>query len=72
MGNTSTFEQCMIETLQEQLNLSQSNVDLVREEFKKERNARIHDMNEMNTALSNECDAMAHEINFLNIRVSSR
>ena len=46
-GNASTPEQCTIDTLQEQLALSRSNLNLAREELSNERYARVRDMNSL-------------------------
>ena len=44
-GKLSTPEQCMIDTLQEQFALSQSNLELARDELNSERDARVYDRN---------------------------
>ena len=69
-GNVSTPEQCMIDTLQEQLALSKSNLNLAQEELNSERNARIQDMESLMNVVNSVDETMSSKLSMLSVFVS--
>ena len=70
-GNASTPEQCTIDTLQEQLALSRSNLNLAREELDNERDSRIQAQEELNNERHNRTQAQEELNNERDARVLS-